>query len=517
MKKHYNGAGTPDDRPSPILPSDLEAGGIEVQSLRPYGVGLDVHKLFIQVSVIVKKGNSYFEYRKEFKTTWDDVCNAKKWVISIIEAQSNPKVTVDSEPFRYCLESTAQYHEVVIRAWQGEPELINPLLAGATLRKTDVADASKLARMSLSGVWRAFYVPSDDIREARALLAERSNYGLMAARTSNRINSMLLRFGITVGREGSVTKSWRVRGIVEGLIEDDSDVADEPAAEQDMEEGDESGFSISLCPDGLPESVKELIREEYDLYDSHIAMRDVFQQKVVDKVRSMKWETLDSALEGDEMLHLLETVPGIGTVTGCIWLANIITPRRFPDAKACSAYCGLDPSVQISAKHVTGRKMRKGNKDLHSGLTLAAGNLINRHSEPIGQWGYRLYLQTGRWKKAVNAVARRLAMSMFQVQLRGEAFSYEKYNIVRRAKVIDISVEDLVVLKPEFNRYIRILKENGIDTTSQMVTAYEAFTLTKMKGLGKKFYTLVQDFIDNQKDYQARYYEIIKGSDEKAR
>ena len=506
------------DRSSPISPSDFEEDGIEVQSLRPWGIGLDVHELFIQISVIVKKDDSYFEYQREFKTTWDDVCNAKEWVVSIIETKSKPKVTVsDSEPFRYCLESTAQYHEIVVRAWRGEPELINPVLAGATLKKTDVVDAQKLARMSLSGVWRSYYVPSDDIREIRALIAERSSYGLMATRTGNRINSMLLRFGITIGREGSVTRSGRVREVVEGLIGDPFEEADGTAAELYREEADEPDFGISLCPDGLPETIRELIREEYDNFDYYISMRDGFQQKVVDKVRSIKWETRDATLEGHEMLHLLETVPGIGTVTGCIWLANTITPRRFPNAKACAAYCGLDPSVQISAKHVTGKKMRKGNKDLHSALTLAASNLINRRNEAIGRWGYRLYLQTGRWKKAVNAVARRLAMSLYQVQLRGEEFSYEKYNIFRRAKVIDITVEELVILKPEFNRYIKILKENGIETTSQMVRAYEAFTLTQMKGLGKKFYSLVQDFIDNQKDYKARYDEIKKNEDKKER
>ncbi len=386
--------------------------------------------------------------------------------------------------------------------------------------KTDVIDAQKLARMSLSGIWRSYYIPSDDIKEVRALIAERSSYGVMATRTSNRINSMLLRFGITVGREGSVTKSGLVRKVVEGLIyDDDFDETDESVTEQFGEEDDEDepGLMISLCPDGLPETIKELIQEEYAMYDSYMAMSNSFQKKVEEKVRSLEWETNDSTLKGSEMLKLLVTVPGIGTITGCIWLANIITPRRFPNAKACSAYCGLDPSVQISAKHVTGRKMRKGNKDLHSALTLAASNLINRRSESIGRWGYKLYLQTGRWKKAVNAVARRLAMSMFQVQLRGEAFSYEKYNIIRRAKVMDISVDELVVLKPEFNRYIRILKENGIETTSQMVTAYEAFSLTHMKGIGKKFYSLVQDFIDNQKDYKARYDEIMKDSNQKER
>ena len=526
MSKNYNRGEASDDRSSPVLASDLEADGIQVQSLRPFGCGLDVHRLFIQVSVIVKRNNDYYEYQREFKTTWDDVCKAKEWVVSTVETKSIPEVKIgDSVPFRYCLESTGQYHEIVLRAWLGEPELINPLLAGATLKKTDIKDASKLARMSLSGVWRSYYVPSDDIKVIRALIAEKLNYGLLATRTSNRINSMLLGFGITVGREGSVTKSSRVRKVVEDLIWETSDKAgapnakpyDEETGELYDEETEEVGFDTNFCPDGLPESVKEIIQEEYDSYDSALAMRDSFQRKIIEKVSSMKWETQDSSLGGKEMLDLLQTVPGIGEVTGCIWLANIITPRRFPNAKACSAYCGLDPSVQISAKHVTGKKMRKGNKDLHSALTLAASNLINRHNEPIGRWGYRLYLQTGRWKKAVNAVARRLATSLFQVQLRGEVFSYDKYNIIRRAKVIDISVEDLVILKPEFNRYIKILKENGIETTSQLVTAYEAFSLTRMKGLGKKFYSLVQDFIDNQKEYKAKYDEIMKGNDKKER
>mgnify|MGYP002860723410 CR=1 FL=1 len=518
MKKNSNMSGGSDDRFVPIAPSDFEEEGLEVQSLRPFGVGLDVHRLFIQVSVIVKRDNRYYEYQKEFKTTWDDVCKAKEWVISTIETKSDPPFKIDdSVPFRYCLESTGQYHEIVLRAWLGEPELINPLLAGATLKKTDVADASKLARMSLSGVWRTYYVPSDDIRELRALIAERSSYGLIATRTSNRINSMLLRFGITIGREGSVTKSGKVRNVVENLIWDSSDEEDEPIMEPDAVDLEEADFDISLCPDGLPDSIKELIREEYDTYDDAIAMRDCFQRKVTEKVLSMKWETKDSSLDGEEMLKLLGTVPGIAQVTGCIWLANIITPRRFPNAKACSAYCGLDPSVQISAKHVTGKKMRKGNKDLHSALTVAASNLINRHSEPIGRWGYKLYLQTGRWKKATNAVARRLAVSMYQVQLRGEVFSYDKYNLIKQANVIDMPMEDLVRLKPEFNRYVRILKENGIETTSQMVQAYETFTLTKMKGLGKKFYSLVQDFIDNQKDYKARYDKAKAAPDKKER
>ena len=41
-------------------------------------------------------------------------------------------------------------------------------------------------------------------------------------------------------------------------------------------------------------------------------------------------------------------------------------------------------------------------------------------------------------------MARRLAMSLYQVQLRGEEFSYDKYNLISHVKVIDITIEDLV-------------------------------------------------------------------------
>ena len=412
--------------------------------------------------------------------------------------KSDPHVKVgDPNPFHYCLESTAQYHVVVLKSWLGEPELINPLLAGATLKKTDVADASKLAKMDLSGVWRSFFVPSDEISTLRALLAERSHYGKLATQIGNRINSLLLRFGITIGREGSVTKSSAIREIVEEELISDSFDAEK--------------LDISLCPDGLPDDVKTVIQEEYEAYDRAISMRDEYTRKSLENVRLMSWETRSDVLSGERMLSVLTSVPGIGDQTACIWLANIITPRRFLNAKACAAYCGLDPSVQISAKHVTGKKMRKGNKDLHSSLTLAASNLINKHHEPFGIWGYQLYLQTGRWKKATNAVARRLAVSLYYVQLLGEDFSYDKYNLINEKKVIDISIDDLAKINPGFKRYINILKENNIETTSQMASSYYSFNFAKIKGVGKKFYGLVKEFIDKQDEYKIKYDELCNG------
>ena len=121
------------------------------------------------------------------------------------------------------------------------------------------------------------------------------------------------------------------------------------------------------------------------------------------------------------------------------------------------------------------------------------------------------HAQTGRWKKATNAVARRLAVSLYYVQLLGEDFSYDKYNLINEKKVIDISIDDLAKINPGFKRYINILKENNIETTSQMASSYYSFNFAKIKGVGKKFYGLVKEFIDKQDEYKIKYDELCNG------
>lgn len=84
------------------------------------------------------------------------------------------------------------------------------------------------------------------------------------------------------------------------------------------------------------------------------------------------------------MIRILTTAPQIDELTAVIWLARVITPRYFPDAKALSAYCGLDPSLKISAGKVTNMIMRGRSKPLHKALNMSAHRLIYRHNEMFG-------------------------------------------------------------------------------------------------------------------------------------
>ena len=458
--------------------------GTEIQYTKDYGVGIDCHSRFLQISVLVKNGPSVFEYRNQFDTDWQSVVNAKEWVVSVIEANSSPFVHITDE-LHYCIESTSVYHVVVLKAWEGIPSVINPSIAGASKKKTDVLDAKMLAVHDLTGIWPSSFIPSSEVDQLRLLLAERDNFNRLAARISNRINNSLLKFGYTVGRDGSVTKSAKVREMIEDQISDDP------------------SDHYNVCPEGIPENVKCVFIEEYMQYDMYRELVRDYDKRIRSTVCSMNWETADSQIPGRQMLKILCTAPGIGEQTAILWLAKIVTPRRFRNEKALAAYCSLDPSLKVSAGKVTSTVKRGGCKDLHSALCVAASNLVRRHNEPFGRWGYNIAVNSGRWKKGISAVARKLAVSLYFMSLRGEEFSYEKYRMMTEPDVIDISIEELANKEPAFKRYVRILISGNIHTAKQMVHSYYLCDLTNIKGLGKKFYGLLKEFIENQEKYRS--------------
>ena len=464
----------------------------EVQETKAYGIGIDCHSKFIQVSVFARRDMKFYEYRNEFGTDWPSLVHAKEWALDIINSCSLPVPDLTMEGFHYCIESTSTYHMPIVLAWEGTPSIINPTLAGATKRKTDVLDAKLLAHHDLTGLWPQSYIPSTDVKELRVMLSERGRCIRDATSAGSRINNVITRFGLTVGRDGSVVRNSTIRSIVE------NQTSDEPS------------HLPGICPVSMPREIRKIIREEYDKYDNNIVRSNELMTRIRNKAISMEWETASSSVSGVDMLRIITSAPQIGDITAITWLAHIITPRRFPSAKALSAYCGLDPSLKVSARHVTSTVKRGGNKELHKALTSAADRLIRIHSEMFGRWGYNIYLQTGKWKKATNAVARKLSVALYYMMLTGQEFSYDSYNLVKDIDVFDIPVSDLPMLNPDFKRYIRILEDNGINTTKKMATAYLACELSAVHGLGRKFFATIRDYLDCQHKYMELYKQLHK-------
>ena len=340
--------------------------GIEVQQTKAYGIGIDCHSKFIQVSVYVKRDLKFFEYRRELSTDWNSLIHAKEWCVKVLATCSSPLLDLSDMSFHYCTESTSTYHMPVLLAWEGTPIIINPTIAGASKRKTDVLNAEMLALHDLTGIWPESYLPSVDVKELRVLISERSRFVHDATAAGSRINNIIVRFGLTVGRDGSVVKNQAVRAVIEDQISSDPSMSD------------------GLCPFGIP-------------------------------------------------------------------------------------------------------------------------------ADMFGKWGYNLYLQTGKWKKAANAVARKFATALYYMMLTGQKFSYENYGLMKDISIFDIPVSELPLLNPDFKRYIRILQDSGIHTTSEMAAAYFFCRLGTVKGLGKKFFALIKDLFNNQKKYKSVYNELRKG------
>ena len=464
--------------------------GVEVQSLRSYGVGIDCHSKFLAICVHVRNKHKILRYSCEVDTDWNSLVLAKQWVLDTIQKYSDPVPDL-SLPLHYVIEATSTYHMPVVRAWGGVPSVINPVIAGAAKKKTDKLDAERLSFHDLTELWKATYVPSDDIQELRVLIAEREHFSKLATQCSNRINNIIVRFGLTIGRGSSVTKNADVRAVLTDLC------------------SDSPSYHENICPTPLPAEIKRLILKEYRYYDEYIAEAEFYLGLVRSKVLSMEWDTNKGTLPGDEMVRILCTTPGVGEITCFTWLAYIGTPKRFRNAKALAAYAGLDPSLKVSAGKVTSTKKRGGCQILHKILVTGADRIMRTHREAFGRWGYQMALTSGKWKKGSNAVGRKMCTAMYYMMLTAQEFSYKNYNIMKDAVVFDISVNDLPLLNSDFKRYIRILHDHKIHTTADMITEYLSCSLGSIKGLGRKFFVTLQDFVANQNKYKSLYQKLF--------
>ncbi len=451
-----------------------------IQALKNYGVGIDTHSKFIAVCVLVKEGADVIKYERDFPTSWKALVEARQWIVDVIRTKSIPSV-IAIEPLHYSIESTGTYHLPVLKAFGGTPSVVNPLLASPSRRKTDKLDAKLLAYQNMTGLWPESFVISDEVQELRVIMRQRRFHLQMATSISNRINNFVLRFGHTLGSLESVT-SLKNRA----LIEDMCDGKFIP--------------SEYVCPDGFPTEVKIVIKSMYADYDLHREKMHEYSVQAVKRAKAMSWDIGQGrSVSGKELFAHFLTIPGIGEMTALVWLSQIVTPARFKTAKQISAYCGCDPSLKVSAGKVTAQTRRKGNQEIHYALVKCASSLIQKHSEPLGQWGYSIYRRNvkGGWKKACSAVARRLAVAMYYVHKLAVDFSYEKYNFFDIPEVTVIPIEMM-----NLGRFEKTLKSNGLATSQDVLNAYYSGQLANARGIGKRCLEVVRVWIDQNKEME---------------
>jgi transposase len=228
-------------------------------------------------------------------------------------------------------------------------------------RKTDVADATWLARLGAHGLVRGSFVPPAEIRQLRDLTRARTAITRERAREAQRLEKLLEDAGIKLSAVASDILGVSGRAMLEALIVGDRD----PAALADLAKR-RMRAKIPELTEALNGRFGEhhafLARVHLDLIDRHTAAIN----KLTGRIEVM--------IEPFQAFRtLICTIPGISTLTADVIVAETgADMSRFPTAKHLAAWAGTTPGNNESAGKVKSSKTRPGNPYLQGALGAAA-------------------------------------------------------------------------------------------------------------------------------------------------
>jgi transposase len=130
----------------------------------------------------------------------------------------------------------------------------------------------------------------------------------------------------------------------------------------------------------------------------------------------------------DEVCRRLMTVPGVGPVVALTYRATVDVPARFRKSKSVGAVFGLTCSKYQSGEiDRSGRISRCGDEMMRVMLYEAAQAMLTRTNKWswLKAWAMKIARHRGM-KKAIVALARRLAVIMHRIWVDGTEFRWTR-------------------------------------------------------------------------------------------
>ena len=251
----------------------------------------------------------------------------------------------------------------------------------AQINKTDRNDARGMAQMMRAGLYRPVHVKTLRSQKLRMLLTHRKLLQSKAIAIDNDLRGTLRNFGLKVGMVGAVKFEARIKELVENLPD----------------------LAILVEPMLI---VRRVLREQIG----------ILHRRLLAIVRD------------DEVCRRLMTVPGVGPVVALTYRATVDVPARFRNSKAVGAVFGLTP-----AQHQSGESERPGaisscgDEMMRVMLYEAAQIMLTRTNKWswLKAWAMQIARHRGM-KKAIVALARRLAVIMHRIWVDGTEFRWTR-------------------------------------------------------------------------------------------
>jgi transposase len=251
----------------------------------------------------------------------------------------------------------------------------------AQINKTDRNDARGIAQMMRAGLYRAVHVKTLRSQKLRMLLTHRKLLQSKAIAVENDLRGTLRNFGLKVGRVGTVKFEARIKELVEDL----------------------------------PDLVA--------LVEPLLVVRRVLREQI-----GILHRRLLAIVRDDDVCRRLMTVPGVGPVVALSYRATVDVPARFKNSKAVGAVFGLTPSKYQSGEiNRTGAISHCGDEMMRVMLYEAAQSMLTRtiRGSWLKAWAMKIARHRGM-KKAIVALARRLAVIMHRIWVDGTEFQWTR-------------------------------------------------------------------------------------------
>lgn len=239
--------------------------------------------------------------------------------------------------------------------------------------KTDQKAAQALAELHAVGMLKGVWIPPQQVRDQRALIAQRDKMVRLSTIAKNRLHALLHR------------RHWVIGG--------------------NAFSPEQRGWWESLP---LTETERALVSCDLDTLE-------FAERQAAELEKQIKQQSLQ-----DERLPFLIQLPGVAWLTAMAILAAIGDISRFESAKKLVGYAGLGTRVHDSGKmHTSGRITKAGRKDLRQAMVNAANHAVKYHPHWKEEMA-RLEPRLGR-SKAIVAIARKLLVAVWHVLTKKEA------------------------------------------------------------------------------------------------
>jgi transposase len=251
----------------------------------------------------------------------------------------------------------------------------------AQINKTDRNDARGIAQMMRAGLYRPVHVKTLHSQKLRTLLTHRKLLQSKAIAIENDLRGTLRNFGLKVGAVGTARFETRIRELVEDLP--DLTALVEPLL-----------------------VVRRVLREQLA----------ILHRRVLAIVRD------------DAVCRRLMTVPSVGPVVALTYRATVDVPARFHNSRAVGAVFGLTPCKHQSGESdYSGGISKCGDEMMRVMLYEAAQILLVRSTKWswLKAWAMQIARRRGM-KKAIVALARRLAVIMHRIWVDGTEFRWTR-------------------------------------------------------------------------------------------